>query len=188
MCTDQERGDKKNQGDNWGEQKREKKSVTTKWSLTTYDSSLASAHPAYTPGSFMGTYTHTIPGGRGTELDFGKPCFHSLVPSGCCCIAAGQADGPCSSPFSLLSFLFLLIRSPHWSTHQQLPLPARWQIATPSVCACVSEYSIKKKYLGDAGVEKRLDSKSMWTNGTMLERQNKKEKEAKGFDLCWRVG
>lgn len=33
--------------------------MTTEGSLTTYDSSLASAHPAYTPGSFTAVYTHT---------------------------------------------------------------------------------------------------------------------------------
>ena len=117
------RGQKKGKEENWGEQQRkeEKKSVTTEWSLTTYDSSLASAHPAYTLHSFTGMYMHTSPGARGTELDFGKPCFLSLVPSGCCCMAAGQADGPRSSPFSLLSFLFFLSSVPTDPPTKQLP-------------------------------------------------------------------
>lgn len=71
-----------------GERQRQEKSVTTEGSLTTYDSSLASAHPAYTPDSFTAMYTHTplwVWGARSRTL--GSPAFLScsmwLLLHGC---------------------------------------------------------------------------------------------------------
>lgn len=122
-------------------------------------------------------YTHSSPGGRGTELDFGKPWFFSLVPSGCCCMAAGQADGLRSSPFSLLSFLFSLFTVP-------TDPPTNSQVTdSPLGCVhvCMYVHVFDKNQMW--GSEKRLDCKSMWTSGTVQER-DRMRKRMKGFNFC----
>lgn len=60
--------------------KKKKKVWPLRGSLTTYDSSLAWAHPppAGRPNSSASLSV------RDTEQDFGRLCFHSLVPCGCC--------------------------------------------------------------------------------------------------------
>lgn len=105
MCTDQDRGDKKNGARTGGVQRGN----CDHWVKFNHLQSLASAHPAYTLHSVSHTQTQThtpLWVGEVVSWTLQSLIFSSLVPSGCYSMAVGQTDSPYSTLFLYYLFSF----------------------------------------------------------------------------------
>lgn len=125
-----------------GGRRRQEKSVTTEGSLTTYDSSLASAHPAYTLDSFTAMYVHThthtplwVWGARSRTL--GSPAFLSCSMW---LLLHGRRTGRRPSFIPLLPTIFSIYAHPA-SSHIHPPTAAhctdRWHLLGLCVSICL---------------------------------------------------
>lgn len=145
------RGQKKRERRELGgatEKRRRKKSVTTEWSLTTYDSSTPRLHPAFIHGHVHAHLSGCERHWAGFwEALLSLSCSIWLLLHGC---RTGRR--PSLIPLFSTIFSLFLIQCLYRSTHQAAALcTARWQIAAE--CTCVSVCLIKKK---------RKKRKHMW--------------------------
>lgn len=173
-------GEQKKRRRELGGEAQKKKCVTTEWSLTTYNSSLAPAHPAYTPHSFTGMYMHT-PGGWGTELDSVKPSFSLLFHLAAAARLPDRQTALAHPPF--LCYRFSLPYPLSLKIHPLTAVP--YNQVTDSHFDCAWAYALSMCLIKKTHV-REWEKIRLWSYVNMRHhvRDRQTGKRMKGFNFC----